>query len=465
MSKEDFANNFEKLTQAQFYVGMFRLKDLSTQFNYQFYSQYPNLVGISNIVNYIEIENSVDLSFRVGRIGIRDNIDARKILPLMGNEIFYIEYNNQIEAGATVALTKSGFFRIMSMEDNTTSQQNNQSMRFVDRQLTFTIAEFPYVDILTFNSYKKSYSWNGGTLLTPPIGAKPISEIVRDIFIDPLDKFNTLKMGLDLTIMPTSDIQPTEWMNYYSPNWSKLKNINFLTRFATSLKDGYTGYYLNCEGPSIKYMSVYEDYLSLLRENNSIDLVPVDQMNLFPFDISPTNAANVLMDVRYKLGNVAGALFNGYSGETFFTFDYLSGHTFSGHDYRTFRQTSSSNESFYVNYQRFGNQNSSMAYSPFSPALNKKMKDYEYAQKSFNSMMCEATTFITNSRFVGQAVNIFVSPSTPFLKNINDPLFGDGWCVWGYKDIISNQRGICKLLLKKDSTKVPSILGTTMLNI
>jgi hypothetical protein len=463
---DKFQESFEKITQAWFYVGVTRFKDVRL-FNYQISSVSPNLVGISSFVDFIEIENSVDLAFRVGRIGVIDSIDLRKTMPLMGNEVLYIEYNNLQAATATVATKKSGFFRVMSIEENTDSQQRNKSVGFTSRYLILTIAEFPYVDMLTFNTSNKSYAWDGGTIALPPMGPKPIASLVSDMFTDPTNREITTTMGISYFGFPTSDILPWNWINYYSPNWSKIKNINYLKRMATTLIGGHSYYYINCEGSSIKFKSIYQEFLSPLKTLNKIHFIPVETYNMMPtFDIAPLDSANVLMDVSFKMGNVIGAMFNGFSGSTDFSFDYLSGHTFTATDYRSFKMKTSSNDLFYINFQKFGNQDGKMSYSAFNaPIITDNVRKYEYAKKSFNSMVCEATTFISNGRYLGQCAHIVMpSASTNTSNNLVDPIMGENWCIWGYKDIISNQRGICKLTLKKDSTFVPyyGLLGSML---
>lgn len=455
MADSKFKALFDDITQAAFYVGIFRQKDIRL-FNF-FAAQDPTgMVGISNLVNYIEIENSIDFSFRVGRIGLRDNIDARKILPLVGNEILYIDYNNGLEYKSSVQFKKSGFFRIMSVEDNPTFQQKNSGMKDKDRELVLTIAEYPYVDILTFTKSHKTYPWGGGNIFFKPFGAKPISLIVQDMFTDVLDQNSITKMGLTLFSFPTADVLPWNWINYYSPSWSKLKNINFLKQYATSLVGGHSYYYLNCEANKVVFSSVYMEFLSPLRLFQTVTFTPNQDANTFPFNIEPSNVANILMDVKYKLGNGLGALYGGYAGETTSLFDYYSGHVFSAYDYRLFKLLTSSNDLFYINYQKLGNQESSMSQSSFTePFLIENFKKYQFAKRSFNSMICEATTFISASRYLGQTANIQIDSIGAASNDIIDPIFGENWCIWGYKDIISNGRGITKLTLKKDSTYVP----------
>jgi hypothetical protein len=457
MTEIKFTENFEKITQTYHYVGITRSKDVRL-FNFQASEESiaTSMVGISNIVNYFEIENSVDQAFRVGRISIKDNIDARYILPLIGNEIIYIEYNAITEAKSSLALVKKGFFRVMSIENTTDSQLKSSGLVFTDRELIFTIAEYPYVDLLTFNSYNKTYKWNGGSDVLPPQGATSIGGLVSDMFNDPTTRETITTMGITYNGMPTADRLPESWLNYYSPNWSKLKNINFLKRFAVSLIGRYPYYYLNCESDKITFKSIYYEFLNdQTRVLNSIDLIPIDYMGLSSTDMAPPNIANVLMDVNYKIGNGLSALFSGYSGSTNFSFDYLSGHVFSVYDYRRFRKSITSSESFYINFQNHGHGHLKMDYSPFTdPLLNDNLQIYDFAKKSFNSMICEATTFITKARYLGQVVNI----ATPNAGSLNttklDPVYGKNWCIWGYKDIVCAQRGICKLTLKKDTTNI-----------
>jgi hypothetical protein len=227
---------------------------------------------------------------------------------------------------------------------------------------------------------------------------------------------------------------------------------------ATTLVGGHSYYYLNCEGSSIKFKSIYQEFLSPLKLVNTIHFIPVETYNLTPmFDISPADSANVLLDVSFRMGNTINAMFNGLSGSTDFSFDYLSGHIFNATDYRFFKQFTTSNDLFYINFEKFGNQDGKMSYSPFTDSnIVQNLRKYEFSKKSFDSMVCEATTFISNGRYIGQTAHIAIPTATDSSPNaLIDPILGEGWCIWGYKDIISNQRGICKLTLKKDSTWVP----------
>ena len=466
MPNNDFSNNFERYTQCYSYVGVFRNKD-STKFDYSEASQGKFLTGITSFVEYIEIENSIDMAFRVGKIGINDIADVRKVLPLMGNEIIYIEYNNVITAQATVSTNKKGFFRIMGIEESKDDFNSSRSSKTTSRHLTLFLAEFPYVDILTFNGYNKSYTWGAGTASKAPGGTASISRIVNDMFTDSMTRNNINNNGISLYIQPTSDVTPQDRFNYYSPNWSILKNINFLKRFALSRNGNYSYYYLNCEQDKITFQSAYTNYLDKINRNkNRIEFVPLEISSLIPFyDISPADATNTLMDVNFKYGNAIDGMFSGFSGETFFSFDYYNGHKFDAYDYRLFKQETPSNDKYFINYQKFGDQSNKMSYSPFTVgSLNQNLKKYEYSKKSFNSMICEATAFVNNSRYLGQSANIVLPPSSQTTKNLIDPILGANWCIWGYKDVISANTGICKITLKKDSTDIPySGMAETML--
>jgi hypothetical protein len=454
---DKFAENFEKVSQTNYYVGVTRFKDVKL-FNYSADSNPSTMIGITHLVEYIEIQNSVDHSFRVGRISIKDNLDVRTVLPLIGNEILYIEYNSIYESSVASSLKKRGFFRIMSLENTTDSQLINGALTFTDRELIFTIAEYPYIDLLTFNNINKTYSWDGGSEANPPKGPASIGTLVQNMFTDPTSSENIINMGITYSGQTTRDQLPVQQKNYYSPNWSRLKNINFLKRFASSMEGNNTYYFLNCQEDKITFKSIYSEFLSpITKKINSIDFMPSNFYNLFR-NVNPSNPTNVLMDINYKIGNGLSALFSGQSGGTHFSFDYLSGHVFSVNDYRTFKKTESSNQKYYINYTNTGNGHSSISYSPFTdPEMIKNLKRYEYAKKSFNSMVCEATTFISQARYLGQTARIATPKGSAVAENFTsklDPVYGDEWCIWGYKDIIVGGRGICKLTLKKESTDI-----------
>jgi len=466
MPKQDkFQEHFEEITQTYFYVGVTRFKDLRL-FNYQAASlNVTSYTGINSAVDFIEIENSVDHSFRIGRIGLNDSADLRKVLPLLGNEILYIEYCNLQAAKTTLSVRKTGFFRVISVEENANNQQVNPGLRNVSRYLTLTIAEFPYVDLLTFNPYSKSYGWDNGLLFNG--GEKSVGSLVSDMFLSPLNRESILPMGITYFGWPTNDFLPWEWINYYSPNWSRLKNINFLKRMAVTMPSKHSYYFLNCEGSNISFKSIYQEFLNPLRILTNINFVPAETFNTMKFiDPTPRDLANVLMDVSFKQGGGLGAFWGGFSGSTDFSFDYFSGHTFSASSYLFFRQLTSSNSIFHINFQKHGNQSGGMSYSAFNqPWVTENIRKYEYSKKSFNSLICEATTFISSGRFLGQKANILMQAAGELTENkLVDPVLGADWCVWGYKDIISAQRGICKVTLKKDSTWVPYFgLGGSML--
>jgi hypothetical protein len=468
MSSETLKNNFEKYSQVDFYVGLLRNKDVRV-FNILAAKNDPGMIGISSFVNYIEVENSIDFAFRIGKINIKDCTDFRKNFSLTGNEILYLEYNNISSGLVGPQFHKKGFFRIIGMKESSDGMVgDDKSAKFKQRNLTIFLAEYPYFDILTFNRSKMTYSWDGGNDLLPPIGAKPISLIVNDLFTSTSSREKITNMGITFMSDPSSDILPWDWINYYSPSWSNLKNINFLKRLCTTLVGDYSYYYLNCEDNTIKFRSAYSEYLFLGRKLNKLELIPAELYNLLPmFDISPEDVSNTLIDVDYDFGNTIDATFGGFSGETNFSFDYLSGHVFSAHDYRLFKQLVSSNDLFYLNFNKFGDQHSNMSYSAFtSPKINNNIQKYNYAKRSFNSMVAHATTFVNNGRFLGQLAHIITPNMTKDNPNFIDPILGENWCVWGYRDIVVAQRGITRLTLKKDSTWVSNFgIGGLMLNI
>jgi hypothetical protein len=313
MSKATFNEKFDKLSSCNFYVGVTRTKDVRL-FNYAVSKNNPNMVGITSCIDYIEIENSVDFSFRIGKVGIKDYTDLRKSNILLGHEILYIEYDNMKNGPNTNIFRKYGFFRVIGMEESVDSDDQGPSAKQQSRYLTLTIAEFPYVDILTFNKFNKTYVWDGGSIIAPPVGVKPLSVLVSDFFTSPTNPININQMGISYFGFPTSDISPFDMINYYSPNWSILKNINFLKRFATSLLGNHSYYYLNCEGSKINFTSIYASFLSPLNLANKVEFVNFELANQVPyFDITPSDASNVLMDATFKLSNYTDAMFGGLS--------------------------------------------------------------------------------------------------------------------------------------------------------
>jgi hypothetical protein len=87
------------------------------------------MVGITNCVDYIEIENSVDFSFRIGKVGIKDYTDLRKSNVLLGHEILYIEYDNMKNGEFTNIFRKYGFFRIIGMEESVDADDHSTSAK------------------------------------------------------------------------------------------------------------------------------------------------------------------------------------------------------------------------------------------------------------------------------------------------------------------------------------------------
>jgi hypothetical protein len=455
---------YDHITQMQLYVALLRPSDVRT-FNYQAAANFPTLMGITSFVDYIEIENSIDLSFRVGRVVLNDNVDNRSTFPIVGNEVLYIEYSHIDSANALIPSKKTGFFRVMSVEDMASVNEIGSSKRYTNRKTVLTLAEYPYVDILTFNTNSTSYGWDGGSLLLPPAGPKPISSIVSDFFTGITNRENTTTMGISLFSLPSSDVLPFDQINYYSPNWTILKNINFLKKMTSSFIGDHSYYYLNCEADRITFSSLYYGFLSPISIANKTAFMSPEIYNNSPI-VKPTmnDYANTIMDVKFIMGNNLGSYCNGFSGITEFSFDFVKGHTFFANDYRSFKLKTSSNDLFYINHQKFGNQNGKMAYTAFTnEKIVNNLKKYEYAKKSFNSMICELTTFINCGIYLGQPADVIV-PSSFAERDFVDPVYGENWCIFGYKDIISAGRGIRKLTLKKDSTWVPygGLFGTMM---
>jgi hypothetical protein len=469
--ERDFEKFFDDITNCEQKVYITRVSKLS-DFNYTAYKSNPaNFIDISGFTTRIEIENSVDMSFRVGKIVLKDSFDMTEILPLTGNEIVYIEYSNRQAELVKDIVNDHGFFRVVDIRVTKDVENLNKMGDAATRQITLYLAEFPYVDLLTFNKINSTFFWGGGEKLSglQPSGVLPISELIALMLTTKIIP-NVASLGLILDIEKTADIDPTALLNYYSPNWTLLKNINYLKRLCTSFVGGHPLYYLNCEKNTISFKSILSTWKTEpFATVNSIELIPPEVYGGIPtFNIAPSDLANTLIDVELSISNGLNPMFAGLSGETMFTFDFMNGHKFQSFDYRLFKTTEIPKDigGTFGYFEKYGTQLSKFSTSVFTnTAQNSAIKRADYARRAFDSLTCKALTYVSAGRYLGQTVHVGQPSSTDLAnsKVISDYL-GKSWCLWGYKNIIQDKRAMSILTLKKDSAILPlaSLAGTAL---
>lgn len=393
---------------------------------------------LTNVIS-MRIKDSTDSYFRTATLLLSDRNSFRMIAPLTGNEIISVKYKNHLYSTTESIPHKVIHFRIFDVEEyeDNTEQNSNGGAKFIQLELV----EFPAFDLLSYNEVYKTTSKD---------------MVISDYIIDMLNNIPNLKNHYDINV---DQCQSDLSMSFYSPNWTAVKNIEYLKRFMID-KKGRGMWSFNVEGsdkdnkrPTMSFNSIlssldtdsYREYSSMKSDtyykppnradgpDTSIDKSIKsfsDDKNYAPLDY-------IAEKKIIKWGN-ASKLMSGYIGKTMANYSFDTGANYNAIDYTSFIKNYKSLGKFSTlpANHKLGNQWSSFGYSPFN---NSKLVDAYNKNTFFNShfrQMCiQIKCPLNQTRSNGETAFLYLpnpmSSGEPF-----DTMMSGKWLTWDIDDYI-----------------------------
>jgi hypothetical protein len=442
----------EITNKAVYAVGIVRPPNLNN--NYENINYFETT--LSNVVS-IEIRDSIESYYRTGTILLSDRIGFRSSAPLTGNEIISVKYKNNVYAFEDNIPSKIVHFRIFGVEEVEDPREQNSNPGC--SLIKIDLVEFPAFDMLTYNEIYKTFAADVA-----------ISQYVRDMLSD----ITNLSKHYDIEV----DKSKTDLtMPYYSPNWSPIKNIEYLKNFLLDEKS--RGFWaMNVvdpekEGkrPIIKFGSVLKyleektarNYGSLktdtfykppnrpgsVNEKNKIDKTIRD----FGDDRQYAPLDFIFERPSTKWGSAMKYL-SGLFGKTFAHYSFEEGAQYNAMDYQSFLKNYKSlgKYSTISLKNQSGNQWASFGYLPHNnPAIVQAYNTNTFYYNQFKQLTMEIKTPLNQTRSNGEIANIIL-PVPQVTGNMVDFMMSGKWLTWEINDfILADGTAYSKITLCRDS--------------
>lgn len=461
MTQEQRQNITELVESCTYGVSIVRLDDFSKGYDaYKLFSKgtmLPNVIGI-------EVIDSLDQYYKIGKVVIHDQTQLAEIAPFTGNEVIAVRYKNK--ANDENSGEKIVYFRVFDVElvENTRYVNASPGTKYVILHLV----EFPAFDMFSTSSIYKTF----------PKNEELVSEIVykclKDIkFID--SYYNIEKP------------EPTKGkINFWVPNWSLVKTLKYLEPFAVNEKnepfytfsirqDDMSSRTSAMKHPTIHYNSIFKNlkgkagrtFSSQRAEQklrDSYDGTDGQESQDQPKPSAKDDKQNSPPDVilgRMQKSFDGSMLFFGMNGETLIGRDALEGTSYFATTFEKFLQEYTGLGMFSP-FQKesgtksWGNQWASTHNTFMGPSAFKSNQVQNYFRNLYSRrMMLGANriilyTYTNEFRNTGEKVNLKLPSSD---KEVGIDMMNSGdWVIWSIKDKISSSgRGFSEVELVRDS--------------
>lgn len=447
----------ENIVNVNFEIGFSKIPDLG-DFVYESFDFYAST--LYDVV-YVEIEQSLEMMFKTAKLIFTDRKALRELFPITGNEVITIRYKNALDSSKSDE--KIIHFRIFNIEEvPKLDEQNSQNASYMNLNLV----EFPAFDFLLKNTVYLSYPWGGNSKDKNNRGHASVSQIIEDM----LKLVPNLENWYDIEIDPTLN-SPDELFNFYIPNWTPMKTIKYLERFAVDEREKdfryftFTTFHSTGEGirPKMIFRSVY-NYLeskdsrlysavhseAFGRKSFNEDTLAAETIDDIPDDnYAP---ADYIKSKKIIFGDGAQIAFSRVSGKTVVGFDYIEDNNYQAFDFEDFINNYKSQTSLHsVHSKKHGNQWSSFKTTPFTN-INQVRNQFlnEYNKLSMQNVKCNIQTHVNQLRHPGEVAFLYM-PSEYAENAFLDMMFQGRWITWSIKDIIlSNGEGMSQVEFRKD---------------
>lgn len=430
---------FEAVVNAGYSIGITRLSDFTGSYESIDFFKHR----IEESVIKVEIHDSLEMYFRTAKMTTHDRFASREFMPLTGNEIISIRYKNSIHPDGVPEKIYHFFINDVREAQNTQEWDRGSNL------LQFSLVEAPAHYFMTANSVYKTYSWDGGSKSTYPKRSKSIYDIMNDTVNSIPNILNWYEVDIEKTLETEEDK-----VNFFIPNWSPLKTLNYLRKFAVN-SEGLPYYvcYIDPpkkfgEKPTFRCKSIYtlmkqKEYHVFSSQyaqhaNRSAQGTEEPARDINEGQTDKYDITNTIYNRRFNYFNRLKSSFGQMSGETFSTFDYINDNKHVAFDFNTFRKNYSGLGQYSLHATNYGNQWSQVRPHSFNDAKRLlKMKQNEYSYNTIHSgISCQLDMTLNQLRRPGQVADI-VFKSVMSDTNVDQMMSGK-WLIWGQVDSLTS---------------------------
>ena len=410
---------------------------------------------LSNNMIKMEVTNSVRGLFKTATLLIQDRDNLRETLPLTGNEIIAISYNNVCNEANAVAPTT--LFSIASVSDQPNIIAGN-AHEHQERILALTLVEFPIYNFLVNVPIYKTYKWNQETH-KPNISP---SEVLHDSLsqIENIGKW----YDIDAAITPTKKTIN----NLYIPNWHIMDVIKYLQPLSTSMTD--TGNYIfgtretlksHVTKPQIVFQPMLEYYSKhsedTIRNYNTVEFLLERTDGPVSYNMS---LKDYVSSISIDYGNVLKRSFSKMSGHTFATMDYQADNNYLAADFDHYIKNEHKHISPYtLHTNKYGNQYGNFNSHPISnpTEILTPLKNQYSRLLMETGVTLNLTTYVNENRTVGEKGRLYIPSYNNESDDRNipqyDKMFSGEYMTWAITDVITRETCHSNITMISDSFK------------
>jgi hypothetical protein len=279
-------NPIEAVTKADYLVGLTRLSTgvgSSKRAKSTWDLDYSSIDFFQQVLEgtfRIEIDEQLDSYFRTAKIYISDRQTVLSYLPLTGNELITIRYTNALiqEGYSTEGLApKILHFSISNIENSINTLEGYEKGA---RIVIIHLVEAPSFSLLTNNTIYKTYPIESGEKgsNTKSKRNSTLSNLMEHAIIGEgaLKSLSNkiINKWYEVEIEPSKQSDDSK-IDFYFPNWTISKTLNYLKRFAISNKNYpyYLFYIRPPEKEGLKSKIYMKTLYSLFEEISYIFLI------------------------------------------------------------------------------------------------------------------------------------------------------------------------------------------------
>ena len=434
----------QKVMSSHIEIGISKIPNIR-DFTYESFDFYSRVI-LDPL--YVEIDHSLEMMFKTAQVVLADRNSIREMYPITGNEVVTIRYKNSFDTSEIPE--KIIHFRIFNFKE---SPNLNEDGAMVSNYLTLNLVEFPAFDFMIKNKVYLTFPWGGEEGDRNDLGNLSVSQMIESMLENVPNLLNWYDLEIDETLENDEEL-----FNFFIPNWTPMKTIKYLSRFAAD-KDNenfrfftFTTTHSTGEGirPKLIFRSVYRyldtkdrrvysnvHSMNMGRKPIGADDEASEQLDDIPEDdYSP---ADYIRAKKLVFSDGSQLAFSRLSGKTVASFDYIEDNHYQAFDFENFLENYSSQLSLNSSHsKKYGNQWSDFCSTPFTNKSQiKNLYLNNYNKLIMNSVKCHIHTHLNQLRYPGEVAYLYL-PSENTDNGHLDMMFQGNWLTWSVKDIIRN---------------------------
>lgn len=391
-----------------------------------------------------EVIESMEMHFKTGKCLIYDPSKIRKQIPITGNEVITIKYRNALHGSDTPP--KIVHFRIFNVQETQDDLKPNYPHL---SYLMLNLIEFPAFEMFAIPHIYKTWDWEDDGENTQGV---VISDAVKELLEDSVHNF---KNWWDLEVDDTTS-EDEDKVLFYSPNWTVMQSINYLSQFAQKQGKKYPNYYFKTvqpdeEGkkPKIHFKSIYSSmeggarpYQTQEPEQMYRNTVTGEEgpQKPEPEDGDTFDPVDTILQYSFDWGN-SNQLYANISGETLINWDAKESVHYLAYDFEKFINEYKGLGFYSTWMDKPGRDKKGVQWNRFYACPWKKKKQAQnfmrnsMFRKYFNNSIKVATKCHVNAlRKCGENSRLFFTNYEN--EERIDLMFSGNWICWEIRDII-----------------------------